>query len=478
MLTYHFETRQGPLYRQLYDYIRRDMESGKLKTDEKMPSKRAFARNLGVSTITVEAAYGQLISEGYLYTQPKRGYFVSDLASMLKPDPLYDSDSRSPHPAPSEETIRLPEGRQDVWFDFSSGHTDAADFPFSIWAKLMRETLSWQEQELLETPPCCGVRQLREAIAGHLASFRGMTVDPDQIIVGSGTEYLYSLLIRLLGQDKIYCIENPGYRKLLMIYRSNQAACRFADVDSEGMVVEQLRQADADIAHISPNHHFPTGVTMSTRRRFELLDWAAEKPGRYIIEDDYDSDFRIKGQPIPPLQCIDRSGKVIYMNTFSKSLTSAIRISYMVLPPHLANAFYARLGFYSCTVPTFDQYALASFIGRGYFEKHINRMRLVYGRRRAKVLETAQKVFAPSEASILENDSGLHMLLLLHTSLPDTEVKERLARRSIRIRSIMDYDMRDRRSDRHQFLINYAGMNLDRLEEACGTLREICGFCV
>lgn len=340
----------------------------------------------------------------------------------------------------------------------------------------MRETLSWQEQELLETPPCSGVRQLREAIASHLASFRGMTVDPDQIIVGSGTEYLYSLLIRLLGQDRVYCIENPGYRKLPMVYRSNQAVCRFADVDSEGMIISQLRQTDANVAHISPTHHFPTGVTMSIRRRFELLHWACQAEDRFIIEDDYDSEFRVRGRPVPPLQSMDRQGKVIYMNTFSKSLSSAVRISYMVLPPHLANEFYARLGFYSCTVPTFDQYALAAFISRGFFEKHINHMRLVYGRRRTRVLETMQKVFTPSQASVLENDSGLHMLLLLHTAVPDAEVKERLADRNIRIRSITDYDMRDRTRDRHQFLISYSGMDLDRLEEACRIMKDVCGF--
>lgn len=507
MLTYHLESGDGPLYQQLYDRIREDIESGRLKSGDKMPSRRALAENLGVSTVTVENSYARLIDEGYLYTESRKGYFVSDLENLqllrvlprvpartgedVRPGNAerdgtgpggMDGDnlrSRTGSGAMDEEAssqadhnIVIPGKKPDVWFDFSSNRTDVADFPFSIWAKLMRETISTKERELLEVSPCCGVRALREAIAGHLASFRGMSVDPDQIIVGAGTEYLYTLLVRLLGQDKVYCIENPGYRKLLFIYRSNQAVCRFADVDGQGMIVDQLRKAEADVAHISPTHHFPTGITMPVSRRYELLAWAGEKPGRFIIEDDYDSEFRIKGRPIPSLQSIDAGGKVVYMNTFSKSLTSTFRISYMVLPEALACEFYRKLGFYSCTVSTFDQYALAAFISRGYFEKHINRMRLHYGRKRAKVLEIMRQVLEPEGCRILENNSGLHMILELCTDLPDQTIKDRLMEHSIRISSIADYDMRNETADRHQFIISYSGMDTEKLEKACRILRE------
>ena len=237
---------------------------------------------------------------------------------------------------------------------------------------MIRETISEKENELLEVSPCGGVRELREAIAKHLQSFRGMSINPDQIIVGAGTEYLYGLLIKLLGKDKIYCIENPGYKKLKQIYEDNDVECRIANMDDKGILVDELKALNADVAHISPTHHFPTGITMPINRRYEVLAWANEKDGRYIIEDDYDSEFRINGKPIPPLQNIDVCGKVIYMNTFSKSLTSTIRISYMVLPEALANEFYRRLSFYSCTVSTFEQYALARFINEGYFPPSAN----------------------------------------------------------------------------------------------------------
>ena len=203
-----------------------------------------------------------------------------------------------------------------------------------------------------------------------------MNVDPDQIIVGAGTEYLYGLLVKLLGTDKVYCVEDPGYKKISQIYECNNAKCLPVQMDEQGISVELIKKANAQIAHISPTHHFPTGITMPVNRRYELLAWANESSDRYIIEDDYDSEFRMNGHPIPPILSIDACEKVIYINTFSKSLTSTIRISYMVLPEHLANEFYRRLSFYSCTVSTFEQYTLARFISEGYFEKHINRMRL------------------------------------------------------------------------------------------------------
>ena len=300
-----------------------------------------------------------------------------------------------------------------------------------------------------------------------------MSVSPDQIIVGAGTEYLYSLLIKLLGKDRIYCIENPGYKKLSKIYKNNDAQYRYAGMDDYGILIEELRQSGAEIAHVSPAHHFPTGITMPVSRRTELLEWANEKDGRYIIEDDYDSEFRLNGKPIPPVQSLDIKGKVIYMNTFSKSLTSTIRISYMVLPEELANKFYEEMSFYSCTVSTFEQYALSEFIKQGYFEKHINRMRLYYGRKRAKVIQVIKNTFTDNECKILENDSGLHFILQLNTELSDSEIKSKLLERKIKISSIDDFNMKEEKTDGHQFILNYSGLNIEKLEDAVCVLKEI-----
>jgi GntR family transcriptional regulator/MocR family aminotransferase len=231
VVTYDLSSTEMPLYQQLYECIKADISSGKLKINEKMPSKRTLADNLGVSTITVENAYGQLIGEGYMYALPKRGYYISDISDLCVTD------------APIKKNLKIEKRREseDYRYDFSSNKTESDDFPFSAWAKLMRDAISLREKELLTVSPCEGVEELREAIAKHLRSFRGMNVDPDQIVVGAGTEYLYSLLIKLLGTDKVYCVENPGYKKLQSIYESNDVACRYVNLDDYGMNVDALR---------------------------------------------------------------------------------------------------------------------------------------------------------------------------------------------------------------------------------------------
>jgi GntR family transcriptional regulator/MocR family aminotransferase len=455
MLTYDLSSTENPLYQQLYECIKSDISSGKLKINEKMPSKRALANNLGVSTITVENAYDQLISEGYIYSLPRRGYYISDISDLRMTE------------AAIKKNLKIEKGRKtEVYrYDFSSNKTESADFPFSVWAKLMREAISLRAKDLLTVSPCEGVKELREAIAEHLHSFRGMNVDPDQIVIGAGTEYLYSLLIKLLGKDNIYCLENPGYKKLQSVYESNGASCRYVNLDESGINVEELRSSGANVVHISPNHHFPTGITMPISRRYELLAWSNEKNGRYIIEDDYDSEFRLNGKPIPPLQSIDACEKVIYMNTFSKSLTSTIRISYMILPEHLANIFFEKLSFYACTVSTFEQYTLAAFISQGYFEKHINRMKLRYSKKRTLILNMIGDIFTPDECRIIENDSGLHLVLEFNTDMSDKDLQQKLLERKIKIASITDYYMDDVIRDKHQFILNYSSLNPEGLKD-------------
>lgn len=470
MLSYDLSGTKVPIYKALYQFILRDIQQGRLKANEKMPSKRSLAKNLGISTISIENAYDQLISEGYLYTLPKCGYFVSEIENLqqvnLKSVPK------------SFNQINVPCYQDNVneeIFDFSSNQIENTSFPFSIWAKIIRENISKKEKELLQISPCGGVRELRVAIANHLESFRGMNVNPDQIIIGAGTEYLYGLLIKLLGNDKIYCIENPGYKKLQLIYESNNVECVAVDMDEAGLSVENLRKVKGQIAHISPTHHFPTGICMPASRRYELLAWANENENNFIIEDDYDSEFRLKGKPIPPLYSLDVFGKVIYMNTFSKSLTSTIRISYMILPEKLINLFYEKLSFYSCTVSTFEQYALAAFISQGYFEKHINRMRLYYGRKRTRVMELIKKQLDDSKCHVIENDSGLHFVLEFKTQLADSDFKKKLKEKGLKISSVSDFEMNSKIQDKHQFILNYSSIDVERFKAALGIIGEVLG---
>lgn len=463
MLTYDLSrVPKGALYETLYKDIRDDIRTGVLTAGEKLPSKRMLAKNLGISTITVESAYAQLISEGYVYSLPKRGYFVAHIAPQTQVQPRHAA----------QMPVVQPQARVQWRVDFSRNQTDPAQFPFATWRKLLRETIAENSQALMERSPSGGVLALRRAIAGHLHDFRGLEVKPEQIIVGAGTEYLYTLLIQLLGRDKIYCTENPGYRKIPQIYRAQGVECRFAEMDADGISVQALRAAGADIAHVGPTHQFPTGITMPVSRRYELLGWASEAADRYIIEDDYDSEFRLHGRPIPALQSLDVSGKVIYMNTFTKSLAATIRISYMVLPPALANRFYERLAFYACTVSNFEQFTLARFLSEGYFEKHINRQRLFYARKRQLVLDAIAQSPLAAQAEIIEQDSGLHFLLALDTKKSDAAVTDCLAASGIHLSALSEYYETNAPACSHRFLLGFASLDTATLASA---LAEVAG---
>ena len=456
MLTYTLDKDKGHLSRELYKALKNDIEEGKLKRGEKLPSKRTFARNCSVSTITGQNAYDQLVSEGYITAIEKKGYYVSDsVAKKSKVSYLVDEDEET-------TTVELP--------DLSNNRVNVDNFPFSIWSRIMRKTMGEKQNLLLSPMKTEGVYELRRAISHHLSSFRGMAVSPSQIIVGAGTEYLYSLIIQLLGRDKLYALEDPGYMKLERIYNANGVRSIKVELDDKGLSLLSFEKSSADIAHISPNHHYPTGITMPLDRRYEILSWAAKKDERYIIEDDYDSEFRVSRNPVPTFYTLDTSGSVIYMNTFSKSLASTVRISYMVLPDSLAERFKENFSFYSSTVSSFEQYTLASFIEEGFFEKHINRMRLYYIRQRQAVLSLLSSSLMKDKCSVIENDSGLHFILRLNTFLSDKEVKDILYREGIKISALSDYSRSS--SISHDFIISYSNLDMDAFKRALGILSE------
>ena len=457
MLTYSFEGITVPLYEHLYRCLKKDIESGILRADERLPSKRALAKNLGVSTVTVQGAYDQLRSEGYIHSKPKLGYFVESIVRK--------SGKNAALSRPAPETAHSAQDSPCVQFELSGNHTDPACFPFSVWSKLMRETAR-NRTVLLTRYHTGGMPELQRAIAKHLASFRGFSPDPEQIIVGAGAEYLYGLVIELLGRDKVYCLENPGYRTIERVYRSHGALVTFAGLDESGLQVTDLIRSKASIVHVSPTHHFPTGIDMPATRRYELLSWAAQNPEHFIIEDDYDSEFRLIGRPIPALQSIDTEDRVIYINTFSRTLSSTVRLAYMVLPPSLLPLFRERLGFYSCTVSNFEQSAVAKFIERGYFEKHINRMRTHYAKQRSAVLNLiAASPLAPY-CRVLEKQSGLHFVIELKTTRSDKALQERLLSFGVRLRPLSSFYVPGTAPQEHAFFFSYANINLSTLPQA------------
>lgn len=470
MLTYSFtDIGSDTLYDHLYKCIKKDIISGILKPDYKLPSKRSFSKHLNISTITIENAYAQLLAEGFIYSLPKKGYFVARIESNLQKVQKI-----------KEEVCILPQKQTLYFADFLSNHNNHSNFPFTVWTKVMREVLAEESEALMINSPCKGIIQLRQAIAYHLKSFRGMQVDPEQIIVGAGTEYLYGLLVQLLGRDKVFALENPGYPKLAKIYASNGATCKFIPLDNCGIDIGYLEESNAEILHISPTHHYPTGNVTPISRRYELLGWASKSENRYMIEDDYDSEFRLLGKPIPSLQSIDVMEKVIYMNTFTKSLASTIRISYMVLPKHLLERFQEKLGFYACTVSNFEQYTLAKFIQEGYLEKHINRMRNYYKNQRNSILQEIKESPFAKYVTIKEEDAGLHFLMEVTTKLSDEELMKRACEEGIRISCLSRYyqevgsSQRKDKSKEHVLVMNYSGIESKKIKEAI----ERLGKCI
>ena len=460
MLTYSLEKDGGEsLYTQLYACIRRDILSGTLSPRQKLPSKRALAQHLEVSVITVKNAYEQLAAEGYIYTVEKKGYYVSPLESPLPP--------AAPPPLVSERPA------EPVFLDLATGSLDRSYFPFTVWSRLMRQTILEEDTELLRSTPYNGAPALRRAIAAHLRQFRAMDVDPEQIIIGAGTELLYTLIIQLLGRDKRYAVEDPGYGKIAKIYQAHQVPLCRVGLDGGGLDITLLRRQPADVVHISPSHHYPTGIVMPITRRQELLRWAQEVPARVILEDDYDSEFRFVGRPIPTLFSIDGGEQVVYLNTFSKTIAPSIRISFMVLPRRLLADFRQKLGFYACTVSAFEQYTLAQFLAGGWYEKHLSRMRKHYRQKRDAVIAAVYKSPLAPYAAITEEDAGLHFLLRLDGAPSDETLRREAEQRGIRLAMLSDYYQCPQDAPQHVLVVNYTGIDLDRLPAALERLAAL-----
>ena len=470
MLTYEFSDHAGmPLYEQLYRKIRDDITGGVIASGEKLPSKRTFAKHLGISTITVENAYAQLLMEGYIVSRPRSGYFAASLTDM----PVRSAEGGTGRrgrgaSGVSAETDRSEE--REYFADFSASQSSYESFPFTTWARLFRDVLSARQKDLMTKPPQGGVRELREALSEYLSSFRGLEADPRQIIIGAGTEYLYGLLVQLLGFDRIYACEDPGYGKVSDIFESYRVRCRRIPLDERGISMRDLEMSGADVVHVTPSHHFPTGITMPAARRFELLSWASSGSGRYIIEDDYDSELRMSGKPLPSLFGMDSGERTIYMNTFTKTLASTIRVSYMILPPALLEKFETTMGFYSCTVPTFEQYTLARFIRDGYFEKHINRVRNASRKKQDKLLRAIRNSRLGPLVNISSENAGLHFLMTIDYKGTKEEFIERCAAEGIRLVSLQSWEHVPRPADANVFVINYASIPEERFEEAAERL--------
>ena len=449
-----------PLYEQIYEYIRAEIREGNIVSGEKLPSTRSLSRYLEVSRSTVELAYEQLLSEGYIEARPYRGFFVAQVEGLYQLSRQSRNEKHVSHK--SEKQFR---------YDFTPNGVDLKSFPYNTWRKLSRECLMDDKAELFRLGCPKGEYGLRNAISSYLHQARGVNCSPDQIIVGAGNDYLMMLLCAVIGTKHRIALENPTYKQAYRLFDNLSCKVCTVDMDEKGMRVDGLEKSGADIAVVMPSHQYPLGTVMPIKRRLELLEWANRSEKRYIIEDDYDSEFRYKGKPIPALQGYDGNGKVIYIGTFSKSIAPAIRMSYLVLPESLCKLYETRCGFINSTVSKVDQLILQKFIEDGYYERHLNKMRALYKSRHDTLL-AALKSWKP-DFRISGENAGVHLLLHFHDSRSEEELIGLAASGGIKVYGLSEYYV-ERKNEKPEsvILLGYANMNEEKIKEAAGLLKK------
>ncbi len=415
------------LYEDLYRTIADEIRTGNLKPGAKLPSIRRCADERGLSRNTVIGAYSLLLSEGYITAKDKSGYYVAQFESTM----LQKSEAK-----PSQRRLRPQKVQKDSSIDLSANLVDSSLFPFSTLRRLYRETLSGDNISILENAgPFKGERSLRASIVSYLYNHKGIDCTEDQVIIGNGTSYHLQMLPSLFRERTLVLMESPGFKSTQEIMKDTRCRTALVPVDEEGASIAAIRGICAQnpdrttLVHISPSHQFPLGTTMTAPRRLSLIGWANEDERRYIIEDDYDSDFRYNGHPIPSLKSMDTHGNVIYLGTFSRTLTPSIRISYMILPPKLLEVYERRFSAFPCPVSRIDQKALSLFMDNGHFERHISRMRRIYRTRRNAILAQIREN-SPSTA-IQGDEAGLHFIARF--PLPEDQVIARAEESGFRL---------------------------------------------
>ncbi|MCG3086977.1 PLP-dependent aminotransferase family protein [Sporosarcina cyprini] len=444
-----------PLYEQIYNQIKNDITDGKLEVGAKLPSKRKLEDFLNVSQTTIELAYSQLVAEGFISTKPRQGYYVQAIEELAYVQPV------------NQERISAVPEKEKMQLDFSPGQIDMDSFPFTKWKKYAKEVMDDTSKHLLSLGHPHGDLELRREIARYLYHSRGVECTPEQVIVGSGTEQLLPLLIRILGPAAIYAIEDPGYPLTHHVFYHNNREAVPIPVDEEGLDVQALQQTEATVAYVTPSHQFPTGTVLSAARRTALLNWAAAEESRYIIEDDYDSEFRYTGRPIPSLQGMDKSGSVIYVSTFSKSLMPSLRIAYMVLPPRLLEHYSNAFIHYASTVPRFDQQILARFMEDGHFSRHLNRMRKLYKRKLYLVTDTLA-AYAP-EITYSGEEAGMHIIINVQIGKDEETLIEQARSKGIRVYGLNGY-MKKQTGQQPAILLGFGGLPETEIRDSIHSL--------
>lgn len=449
-----------PLYEQIYKYIKQEIQSGGLPFGERLPSTRKLAKYLQISRTTVDMAYEQLVSEGYIEALPYKGYFVCDLEGLY-------------HLMPAKNPVKKSEevSKESYTYDFSPNGVDLDSFPQNTWRRLSKNILQEENRLLFQLGDPQGEYEFRVTLAQYLHQARGVEASPEQLVIGAGNDFLLLLLCNLFGTGQHIAMESPTYKKAYELFRNLSNEISIVEMDESGMRIDQLAQTDARIAYVMPSHQFPLGTVMPVKRRMQLLEWAAGDGDRYIIEDDYDSEFRYKGRPIPALQGYDRKDRVIYIGTFSKSIAPAIRVSYMVLPKRLAELYEKRGRAISCTVSRVDQMLICAFLNEGYYERHLNKMRAVYKGRHDVLLEELRPLRGICRIS--GEHAGVHILLSFTNGMQEEEAVRLAAKRGVKVYGLSGYFVGTegmRRED--TVILGYAKLSEDDIRNAVARLKE------
>lgn len=458
------KSEKTPIYLQLYNYIKNEITSGRIEPQSKLPSIRHLADYLKISRTTIEATYHQLSVEGYITSKPKAGYFVNYIDNnAFKPGQKANV---------SEEKNENQLKNIKIEYDFRNDYIDSQCFDFNLWRKYLNKALITDNSRFLSYGSHQGELELRQQLAKYVHQSRGVICSADQIVIGSGVQSLLNILCGILKPDNNSIgFEEPGFKQARHIFKDHGFEILPVKLDDDGINVDYLARTEAQIVYVSPSHQFPMGSVMSIGKRVRLLNWAHTK-NRLIIEDDYDSELRYSGRPIPSLQGLSEGDKVVYLGTFSKILLPSIRISFMVLPDNLLAIYNQEKKKYNQTSSQIEQIALALFMKEGMLEKHIRKLRKIYAKKNHLLLDTIEKVMG-DKVKVGGTETGLHILLELNTSYSPEQITRLAERVGVKVIPLTNYFLDDTKIPNPQVLLYYGGIPLEHIEPAIRLLNQV-----
>jgi Transcriptional regulators containing a DNA-binding HTH domain and an aminotransferase domain (MocR family) and their eukaryotic orthologs len=438
----------NPLYVQLFKYLIKEIQSSRIPCGSRLPSKRRLSSQLGISLNTVDSAYQQLLAEGYIESSPRRGMFVAYKEERLM-------NTESPAPSLPARTIH---SSQTKLIDFSHGQVDTQHFPFQLMRKYSRQIFSLEGSSSFQNGPYQGSLLLRQEIARYLYQARGVCCDPSQVVIGSGTQFLLGQLLSLFPADIPFAMENPGFHRIRELANNLNLKLINIPVESDGLAIKPVQLLEMGLVYTTPSHQFPLGAIMPVSKRLKLIKWANEQTDRYLIEDDYDGEFRYIGKPIPSLQGLDQGEKVIYFGTFSKSFIPSLRISYMVLPNLLASRYQKQFRLMKQTASSLNQQLIYLFMNSGEWEHHLNRMRTLYKQKHQTIVEEIQRNLS-KRVTIIGEKSGLHLVLESGNGMTEQELIDSAITKGVKVYPMSIYYASGLEPEHPQVLLGYGGLS-------------------